>query len=96
MPNYVLTFRSQSGRTAAPEEEAAWGQWFQQLGGTVTDFGHRVGHARALGNASGETVLSGYVVIAADNLVSAVEVAKGCPGLSQGGGVEIGETVDNA
>lgn len=94
MPNYVLTFRSQPDRTTTAEQEAAWGQWFQQLGTTVTDFGHRVAQARAVGNVDGETVLSGYVVISAEDFNSAIEVANGCPGLSQRGGVEVGEAAD--
>lgn len=60
----------------------------------MTDFGRRIGHARAVGNAGGETVLSGYLVISADDFDGAVEVAKGCPGLSKGGAVEIGEAID--
>jgi hypothetical protein len=94
MSNYVLSFRSQSERAASAEEEAAWGQWFQELGGTVVDFGNRVGRTTTLGSgpASG-TVLSGYVVIAADDFEAAVALAKGCPGLLHDGGVEIGEIV---
>ncbi len=98
MPSYVLAFRGRSDRTAGAGEEAAWGQWFQEIGGIVVDFGHRVGRVSALGSSgtdtgAGRDVLTGYVVITADNLEAAVAVAKGCPGLQHGGGVEVGETV---
>ena len=99
MSNYVLTFRGRADRTPDADEEAAWGQWFQELGSTVCDFGHRVGRVSALGSSGRETgtgrdVLTGYVVITANDLEAAVAVAKGCPGLAHGGGVEVGETVD--
>lgn len=98
MSNYVLSFRGQSDRQADADEVAAWGTWFQQLGGTVADFGHRVGRVSALGsgaagNGAGQDVLTGYVVISADDLDAAVAVAEGCPGLRSGGRVEVGETV---
>jgi hypothetical protein len=99
MSNYVLSFRSQADRTASADEEAAWGAWFQQIGSCIVDFGGRVGRVSSLGNTAGDAganpaVLSGYITIQADDLESAVGVAKGCPGLTQGGGVEVGEIVD--
>jgi hypothetical protein len=96
MSNYILSFRSQSDRKPSAEEEAAWGQWFQEISGTIADFGHRVGRVSPLGSTTGDNVLSGYVVINADDLDAATAVAKGCPGLQNGGGVEVGETVDMA
>jgi hypothetical protein len=101
MSNYVFAFRGRSDRTAGAEEEAAWGAWFQELGGAVSDFGHRVGRVSRLGSSAagdmaGEDVLSGYVVVAADSFESAVAMAKGCPGLQHGGSVEIGETVETS
>ena len=71
---------------------AEWGQWFGELGGTVVDFGNRVGEVEALG-LKGDGQLAGYVVIEAADLPAAVAVAKGCPGLNYGGGVEVGSVV---
>ena len=98
MSKYVLAFRGPSDRKATAEQEAAWGNWFQELGSTVVDFGSRVGQVSALGEVgagagNGRNVLTGYVLIEAKDLEAAVAVAKGCPGLSYGGGVEVGETV---
>lgn len=96
MSNYVLAFRGRSDRTAGADEVAEWGNWFGELGGTVVDFGSRVGRVTALGDcgaANGGDVLTGYVVIAADDLESAVSLAKGCPALVHGGGVEVGEHI---
>jgi len=92
MSSYVLVFRMPRDAKAQPGEEAAWGAWFQELGGTVTDFGHRVGQATTLGATSTQQ-LGGYVVIGADDMEHATQLAKGCPGLQHGGSVEIGEAV---
>ena len=92
MSSYVLVFRVPPNAKATPAEESAWGAWFQELGGAVSDFGHRVGQATTLGNESAQQ-LGGYVVIAADDMEHATQLAKGCPGLQNGGSVEIGEAV---
>jgi hypothetical protein len=91
MPSYVLTFRGHPERTIGSSEEAAWGQWFQQISGSIVEPGNRVGTSKALGDSQAKTVVTGYTVIAADNLDAAVALAKGCPGLAQDGGVEVGE-----
>lgn len=95
MANYVLSFRTQPERTVGPDEEAEWGQWFQQIGPSIVDFGQRVGRVSALGagGADGDT-LGGYIVVTASDLEEAVALAKGCPGLRHGGGVEVGEAID--
>jgi hypothetical protein len=100
MSNFILSFRGQEDRTASAEELEAWGGWFQQLGATVVDSGHRVGRVQALGavgkgTGTSREILTGYVVVDAADFDAAVEVAKGCPGLSHGGGVEVGEAIEN-
>jgi hypothetical protein len=95
MANFVLSFRGQEGRAVSAGEEAEWGTWFGEIGGSIADFGHRVGRVRALGDGPGDhSALAGYVVIAAADLDAAVELAKGCPGLRHGGGVEVGEALE--
>ena len=95
MSNFVLSFRDQSDRAVGADEQSAWAAWFQQIGGSVADFGHRVGHVSALGSAStARDALAGYVVIEAADLDAAVSIASGCPGLRNGGGVEVGEAMD--
>jgi hypothetical protein len=98
MSNYVLSFRGRSDRKISADEEAAWGQWFQEIGNTVVDFGHRVGRVSVVGDAAtrddGQEVVRGYIVIRADDLDAAAGTAKGCPGLQHGGRVEVGEAVE--
>jgi hypothetical protein len=97
MANYVLSFRGRNDRTPSTDEEAAWAKWFQEIGGSITDFGNRVGRVKTLGrsgaDAPGQEVLAGYVVIDADHLDAAVALANGCPGLKHGAVVEVGEPV---
>jgi hypothetical protein len=97
MPSYVLSFRGRANRVAGPDEEAAWGKWFGEIGGQITDFGHRLGRVHSLGagaTGDGEEVLTGYVVITADDFDDAAGIAAGCPALKSGGHVEVGETVE--
>jgi len=77
MGKYVLAFRGQPDRTAAPEEEQAWGGWFGQLGR----------------GEPGHAVLTGYVVIDAADLDAAAALAAGCPGLASGVDVEVAEVI---
>jgi hypothetical protein len=93
MANYVLSFRTQPDRAAAPDEEAEWGQWFQEIGASIADFGHRVGRVSALGAVPSGDTLGGYIVVTAGDFEGAVALAKACPGLRHGGGLEIGEAV---
>ncbi len=94
MSKFVLSFRAPKSRTLTAAQEAAWGEWFGQIRGRIADFGNRVGEASPLGNVGADTTLGGYTVIDADDLESAVALAKGCPGLQHGGGVEVGAIVD--
>jgi hypothetical protein len=94
MSKFVFSFRSQKGRTVSAAEEAAWGNWFQEIAPNIAEFGNRVGDTSPLGNTGTDTELAGYVVVNADDLESAAALAKGCPGLEHGGGVEVGATVD--
>lgn len=98
MTNYVLAFRGQPDRSPAEGEDAAWGAWFGSVGSAMVDSGHRVVHARTLqpeGQGTPDApVLTGYVVIAAEDLDAATNLASACPGLKSGISVEIAETVN--
>jgi hypothetical protein len=70
---------------------AAWSNWFEEMGARVVERGNPVFDRTTLGNGVSDTVLGGYSVVTADDLESAVGLAKGCPFLGSGGGVEVGE-----
>jgi hypothetical protein len=96
MPKFAFSFRAPKHRTLNQADEAAWGDWFGKIRVNIADFGNRVGEGRRLGNHGTDTVLGGYLVINADDLDAAVTLAKGCPGLQQGGGVEVGAIIDQS
>src|SRR5262249_15614483 len=90
MSKFVLSFRASEGRTPRSAEEAEGARGSKELGAPVTDFATRVGRPPRLGTTG---VLGGYVVVDADSLEAAVDIAKGCPGLRHEGGIEVGEVV---
>jgi len=50
----------------------------------------------AVGSCEGDTRLGGFSLIAADDMEAALEIARGCPSISAGGGVEVGALMDLA
>jgi hypothetical protein len=100
MTKYHLTYSG--GRTPETEEEGAavmkaWEEWFTDLGDAVVDGGNPLGLVQTIepgGAVRDGGGVSGYSIISADDLSDAVTKAKGCPILSDGGTVEVGECVD--
>jgi hypothetical protein len=99
MSNFVLTY---SGGALAETPEAqeaamkAWTEWFQGLGEGVVDAGNPFGGSATVasdGSTSegGRSALTGYSIIAADDLSAATAAVKGCPILADGGSVEVYE-----
>jgi len=73
-----------------PDAVAAWAAWFEEMGASVTDPGNPVFERASLGDCGEGTVLGGYSLITADDLDAALALAKGCPALAEGAGVEVG------
>ena len=73
---------------------AAWNAWFERLGDRLVQRGDPVNDAQTLGKCTADTRIGGYSLVSADNLDAAVALAKGCPGLEWGGGVEVGEFIE--
>ena len=69
---------------------AAWVAWFEDIGGALVDQGHPVADVQAVGECGSATRVGGYSLVSAGDLESAIAVAKRCPGLEWGGGVEVG------
>lgn len=99
MANYVFAYKGGSMAATEAEREAAmaaWGSWFASLGQAVVDAGNPFGVSTSV-NADGSSgqagSLSGYSVIAAEDLAAAAELAKGAPLVSSGGSVEVYETI---
>jgi|SRR3954470_16039774 hypothetical protein len=100
MANFLLAYRG--GGMAATDEEreaamAAWGQWFGSLGPAVVDGGAPFAGSKTVASSDvsdgAPSQLTGYSVLQADDLAGAVELAKGCPILSNGGTVDVYESL---
>ena len=73
-----------------PGNVAASEAWFETMGANRADPGNAVIETSSLGNLGEDTRIGGYLVVTADDLDAALAVAKGCPSLGPGGGIEIG------
>jgi hypothetical protein len=102
MANYVFAYSGGNGMAADPAEREAqmakWGQWMGGLGSALVDGGAPTGPSKTV--APGGTVsdggsrgLTGYSLVAAGSLDEAVEFAKGCPILENGGSVDVYEAL---
>jgi YCII-related domain len=91
MSTYVFSYRSSKNYRGSPDALPAWESWLQALDSHVVSRGNPVFERSALGNTGDDTVLGGYSIIEADDLETAVALAKGCPAIANGGGVEVGE-----
>lgn len=99
MANYLLVYHG-GGMPETPEAQAevmkAWGGWFGRLGDALVDGGNPAAQTRTIGSdgsvkdeANGP---SGYSILQADSLDSAVELARGCPVLESGASIQVVET----
>ncbi len=104
MTKYVLSFHGGDAEIPTDPAEveqlmAAWGAWFGQLGDAVVDGGNPIGAASTIAPdgsvTDGQRVsLTGYSILEAASLDDAVAMAKGCPVLSGGGSVQVGEAIE--
>ncbi|HUR86183.1 MAG TPA: YciI family protein [Solirubrobacteraceae bacterium] len=102
MGNYLLAYTGGSRPESEEEQQAAmaaWGAWFHSLGEAVVDGGAPFGGSASLNgdggvSEGGTSGLTGYSVLTADSLDAATELAKGCPLLADGGGVEVYEAME--
>jgi hypothetical protein len=94
MSKYVFAYRVPQDYVPGPETMQDWQGWLGSLGENLTDFGQAVIQTGAVGEVTDGTRLAGYSVITADSLEDAITLAKGCPALQAGGGVEVGAAMD--
>jgi hypothetical protein len=86
MPTFVFTYRMPTHDNTV----AAWTAWFDSMGESLSDRGNPVFESSTLGRCGEGTRLGGYSFVTAEDLESAVAVAKESPALEAGGGVEVG------
>jgi hypothetical protein len=91
MPTFVFTYRMPKDYVpGGADTMAAWAAWFDSMGANLADRGNPVFDSAGLGNCGRDTALGGYSFVIAEDLESAVALAKGSPALESGGGVEVG------
>ena len=107
MKEYLLLLRGGKPMTSKTEEEnkAEMQAWGAYMGG-LTQKGSFVGGLPLVGggktvSASGTTaeavtsakegIVGGYLIVKADNLDAAAEIAKGCPHIANEGNIEVRE-----
>ncbi len=104
MTKYVLAYHGGHGM---PETEegmnelmAAWGAWFDGMGGSLLDGGNPISVAKtvnsdgSVSDGGGANPLTGYSLIEAGTIDAALDIAKGCPVIANGGSVEVAEAMD--
>lgn len=102
MAKYLYVYHG--GKAPETEEEgrrsmAAWMEWLGGMGAKALDPGNPVGvsktvSATGVADNGGANPSSGYSIVEAASFDEAVEMAKGCPILSDSGGtVEVAEII---
>jgi hypothetical protein len=101
MPNFVLVYTGGGMPATEAEREKvmqAWGAWFGKLGEAVVDAGNPFGQSAKNIASDGSvhdgtvgTQATGYSIIKADSISSAVGLAKGCPVLESGAKITVYE-----
>lgn len=100
MSNYLLVFHGGS-MPETPEDQAqvmkAWTDWFAELGTALVDGGNPASQTRSIApdgtvTQVGADAPTGYSIIKADDIDSAVALAKGCPVLQGGASLQVVET----
>ena len=91
MPTFLFSYRMPANyQPGRPDAVANWIAFFQGLGDHVVDAGKPVSETAEVGHCGAGTRNGGYSLISAEDLESAVAMAKGCPALAEGAGVQIG------
>jgi hypothetical protein len=97
MANYVFSFRVPSDYRPDAETPAEWRGWFGGLGAALVEVGNAVTEYASLGEVGGsDSRMIGYSVVSAEDMDSALALAKNCPAMRIGGGVEVGPVMEAA
>jgi hypothetical protein len=86
---YLLVHRQPETYIGTAVAAAAWETWFNQLGSHLVDPGNAVFERTPVGTCGTPLPLGGYTLVTANHFAEAVELAKGCPIIEEGGGVEV-------
>lgn len=93
MPEYIIAYRGKQQKPASPEEGAKsmakWQAWIGDLGAAAINPGTPLGKSwlvssDGVSDDAGPHALTGYTIVAADDIEAALEIAKDCPYLEMG------------
>jgi hypothetical protein len=97
MAKYVFSYRVPSDYRPNAGTAAEWQAWFGGLGPALADVGNAVTNYASVGEVGGSGArMVGYSVVSAEDMDSALALAKDCPVLRVGGGVEVGPVMEAA
>ena len=97
MARYVFSFRVPSAYAPHAGTAAEWQAWFGGLGSALVDVGNAVTDHASLGEVGGsDSRMIAYSVVSAEDMDSALALAKDCPVMQVGGGVEVGPVMEVA
>jgi hypothetical protein len=95
MARYVFSFRVPSDYAPNTDTPAEWRAWFGSLGPALVDVGNAVTGYASVGEVGGSgSRMVAYSVVSAEDLDSALALAKDCPVMRVGGGVEVGPVME--
>jgi hypothetical protein len=97
MASYVFSFRVPAGYRPDAGAPAEWRDWFGRLGSALVDVGNAVTDYASLGEVGGsDSRMVAYSVVSAEDMDAALALAKDCPVMRVGGGVEVGPVMEVA
>ena len=102
MPNYVIVYLG-GNQPSSPEEGkrhfSKYMEWLSALGDSAVSPANPLKNTQTVNpdgsvTTGGTTSMSGYTIIEADSMGSALSVAKACPFLDIGGSLEVSELAE--
>ncbi len=99
MSEYIIAYHG-GKMPESPEEgakqRAKWKAWVDNLGDAVVNPGSPMGRTKLVSSTgvaddNGSDKMSGFSIVKADSLDSALEMAKACPFLETGGTLKVAE-----
>ena len=97
MAKYVFSFRVPSDYAPHAGTAAEWRAWFGGLGSALVDVGNAVTDYSSVGEVGGSgSRMVAYSVVSAEDMDSALALAKDCQVMRVGGGVEVGPVMEAA
>jgi hypothetical protein len=97
MTKYVFSFRVPADYAPSAGTPAEWRAWFGALGPALVDVGNAVTGYASVGEVGGsDSRMVAYSVVSAEDLDAALALARDCPVMRVGGGVEVGPVMEAA